>query len=222
MLTVSARRAIIFLALFRHEAIHIAPYNIIRRIWRMTTQLARNWWILLLRGLAALLFGVLAILSPLITATVLVIFFGAYALVDGIFAVYASLTHRAGHDRWWVLLLEGLTGIVIGLLAYVYPDVATLFLLYFIAAWAILTGIMEIVAAIRLRREIEGEWLLVFSGILSVLFGILVVIFPVFGTVAVVWLIGIYAILFGLLLITLGLRVRGWGSPNDRVAPRMA
>jgi uncharacterized membrane protein HdeD (DUF308 family) len=188
----------------------------------MTTQLARNWWILLLRGLAALLFGVLAILSPLITATVLVIFFGAYALVDGIFAVYASLTHRAGHDRWWVLLLEGLTGIVIGLLAFVYPDVATLFLLYFIAAWAILTGIMEIVAAIRLRREIEGEWLLVFSGILSVLFGILVVIFPVFGTVAVVWLIGIYAILFGLLLITLGLRVRGWGSPNDRVAPRMA
>jgi uncharacterized membrane protein HdeD (DUF308 family) len=222
MLTASARRAIIFLTVLKHEAIHIVPYNIIRRIWRMTTQLARNWWILLLRGLAALLFGVLALFSPLITATVLVLFFGAYALVDGIFAVYASLTHRAEHDRWWVLLLEGLVGIAVGILTFAYPGVTVLVLLYFIAAWAFLTGILEIVAAIRLRRELEGEWLLVFSGILSVLFGILVVIFPMFGAVAVVWLIALYAILFGMLLITLGLRVRGWGSPKDRVAPRVA
>lgn len=188
----------------------------------MTTQLARNWWLVLLRGLAALLFGVLAFISPFITATVLVLFFGAYALVDGIVAVYASLTHRAGHDRWWVLLLEGLVGIAVGLLTFAYPDVTTLILLYFIAVWAILTGILEIMAAIRLRREIEGEWLLVFSGILSIIFGILVVIFPALGATAVVWLIAIYAILFGLLLITLGLRVRGWGSPNDRVTPRPA
>lgn len=188
----------------------------------MTTQLARNWWIWLLRGLAALLFGVLAFLSPLVTATVLVFIFGAYALVDGIFAVYASVSYRAGHDRWWVLLLEGLTGIVVGVLAFVYPDLTILVLVYFVAAWAIITGIMEIVAAIRLRRELEGEWLMIFSGILSVLLGILVLVFPIFGTVAVIWLIAFYAIIFGLLMVTLGLRVRGWGSPNDRVAPRAA
>jgi uncharacterized membrane protein HdeD (DUF308 family) len=188
----------------------------------MTTQLARNWWLLLLRGVAAVIFGVLAFMSPLIAATVLVLFFGAYALVDGLIAVYASLTHRAGHDRWWVLLLEGLVGIAAGILTFVYPDLTALLLLYFIAAWAILTGVLEIIAAARLRREIEGEWLLVFSGILSVLFGILVAIFPAISMVAVVWLIAIYAILFGLLFITLGLRVRGWGSPTDRVAPHAA
>jgi uncharacterized membrane protein HdeD (DUF308 family) len=188
----------------------------------MTTQLARNWWLLLLRGLAAVIFGVLAIMSPLLAATVLVLFFGAYALVDGVIAIYASLTHREGHDRWWVLLLEGLVGIAAGVLTFTYPRLTAVVLLYFIAAWAVLTGILEIAAAARLRREIEGEWLMVVSGVLSVLFGILVAIFPAISMVAVVWLIAIYAILFGLLLITLGLRVRGWGSPSDRVAPHPA
>ncbi len=188
----------------------------------MVTQLARNWWVLALRGLAAVIFGILAILWPSITITVLVLFFGAYALVDGIFAVFAAITHREGHDRWWVLLLEGLVGIAAGILTFFYPAVTALVLLYFIAAWAILTGILEIMAALRLRREIEGEWLLVVSGILSVLFGVVAVIFPGAGALAVIWLIGAYAIVFGLLLITLGLRVRGWGSPTDRITPRVA
>ncbi len=188
----------------------------------MVTQLARNWWVLVLRGLAAVIFGILAILWPGLTITVLVLFFGAYALVDGIFAVIAAITHRAGHDRWWVMLLEGLVGIAAGILTFFYPAVTALVLLYFIAAWAILTGILEIMAALRLRREIEGEWLLVFSGILSVLFGVVAVIFPGAGALAVIWLIAVYAIVFGLLLIALGLRVRGWGSPTDRIAPRVA
>jgi uncharacterized membrane protein HdeD (DUF308 family) len=188
----------------------------------MTTQLARNWWVLVVRGFAAVLFGVLAFFWPLATVTVLVLLFGAYALVDGLFGVLASYAHRAEHDRWWVLLLEGLVGIAAGILTFLYPYITALVLLYLIAAWAILTGILEILAAIRLRREIEGEFLLVFSGILSVLFGIVAFVFPGTGAVAIVWLIALYAILFGLLLITLGLRVRGWGSPKDRVAPRVA
>lgn len=188
----------------------------------MVNQLARNWWVLVLRGVVAVIFGVLAFIWPFITVTVLVLFFGAYALVDGIFAVWSALTHRSEHDRWWVLLLEGLVGIAAGILTFFYPGVTALVLLYFIAIWAVLTGVLEIAAAIRLRREIEGEWLLVFSGILSVIFGIVAVIFPSTGAVAIVWLIAAYAILFGLLLITLGLRVRGWGSPKDRVLPRTA
>jgi uncharacterized membrane protein HdeD (DUF308 family) len=142
--------------------------------------------------------------------------------VDGISAVTASVTHRAEHDRWWVLLLEGLVGIAAGILTFFYPGVTALVLIYFIAAWAILTGILEIVAAVRLRREIKGEWLLVFGGVLSVLFGIVAMIFPSVGAVAVVWIIAFYAIVFGALLITLGLRVQGWGSPKDRIAPRPA
>ena len=188
----------------------------------MTTQLARNWWILVLRGLAAVLFGVLAFFWPFNAVFVLVLFFGAYALVDGVFAVIASMTHRAENDRSWVMLLEGLVGIAAGILSFVEPQAVAFALLYLIAAWAVLTGVLEIIAAVKLRREIEGEWLLVFSGVLSVLFGIVAAIFPATGALAVVWLIAFYAIVFGFLLVTLGLRVRGWGSPKDRVAPRVA
>ena len=174
----------------------------------MLTTLAQNWWTLALRGLAAVLFGILAYVWPDITFTVLVLFFGAYALWDGVFALVGAF--RTSGDRRWMLILGGLVGIAAGIVTFVWPGAATLAILTIIAAWAIVTGIFEIIAAIRLREEIEGEWLMLFSGLLSVLFGIALVIWPVAGLVAVTWMIGAYAILFGIVLIVLGFRLRTW------------
>ncbi len=174
----------------------------------MITSYAHNWWAVGLRGLAAIVFGVLAFIWPQIALTVLVLLFGAYALWDGVFAVIAALRFRSGEGHRWLLFIEGLAGIAAGLITFFYPGITAFVLLYVIAAWAIITGVMEILAAIRLRREIQGEWLLLISGLLSVVFGILLVIFPSAGALAVVWLIAAYAILFGILLIALAFRLR--------------
>ena len=176
----------------------------------MLTTLAEYWWTLVLRGVAAVIFGILAYVWPGITFTVLVLFFGAYALWDGVFALIAAFRTQA--ERRWPLVLEGLVGIAAGVLTFIWPGAATLALLIIIGAWAFVTGIFEIVAAIRLREEIEGEWLLLVSGLLSVLFGIALAIWPAAGLVAVTWLIGAYSIVFGILLIVLGFRLRNWGK----------
>lgn len=181
----------------------------------MVNTLAQNWWTLVLRGVAAVIFGILAYVWPGITFTVLVLFFGAYALWDGVFALIAAFRTQA--ERRWPLVLEGLVGIAAGVLTFIWPGAATLALLLIIGAWAFVTGIFEIVAAIRLREEIEGEWLLLISGLLSVLFGIALAIWPAAGLVAVTWLIGAYSIVFGILLIVLGFRLRNWGK--QRLAP---
>jgi uncharacterized membrane protein HdeD (DUF308 family) len=182
---------------------------------KMVNTLAQNWWTLVLRGVAAVIFGILAYVWPGITFTVLVLFFGAYALWDGVFALIAAFRTQA--ERRWPLVLEGLVGIAAGVLTFIWPGAATLALLLIIGAWAFVTGIFEIVAAIRLREEIEGEWLLLISGLLSVLFGIALAIWPAAGLVAVTWLIGAYSIVFGILLIVLGFRLRNWGK--QRLAP---
>jgi uncharacterized membrane protein HdeD (DUF308 family) len=179
--------------------------------------LARNWWALVLRGLAAILFGVLAFAWPGITLFVLVLFFGAYMLVDGIFAIVAAVRAAGEEDRWWLLLVQGILGVLAGLVAIFWPGLTALALLYFIAAWAIVTGIMEIVAAVRLRQEIEGEWALGLSGLLSVIFGVLLVVLPApAGLLSLVWLIGAYAVATGVLLVILAFRVR---SEAGREAP---
>lgn len=172
----------------------------------MTSYLSRNWWTLALRGLAAVIFGILAFIWPGITVTILVLFFGAYVLWDGIFALIGAF--RTQSDRRWPLVLEGLVGIAAGLVTFFWPDAATLALLFIIGAWAVITGIFEIIAAIRLREEIEGEWLMLISGVLSVLFGIALFVWPAAGVLAVTWIIASYAILFGILLIVLGFRLR--------------
>ena len=168
-----------------------------------------NWWALALRGLAAILFGIAALVVPHIALVVLIALFGAYALVDGVFAIVSAVRAAERHMRWWPLLLEGLAGIVVWVLTFVWPVVTALLLLYFIASWAIVTGVFEILAAVRLRREITGEWLLGLTGVLSVVFGLLLIIFPGAGALTVVWLIGIYALVFGVLLVGLALRLRG-------------
>jgi uncharacterized membrane protein HdeD (DUF308 family) len=182
--------------------------------------LGRNWWALALRGVAAILLGILAFAWPGITLFVLVLFFGAYMLVDGIFAIVAAVRAAGEEDRWWLLLIEGILGVLAGLVAFFWPGLTALALLYFIAAWAIVTGIMEIVAAIRLRQEIEGEWALGLSGLLSVIFGILLVVLPApAGLLSLVWLVGAYAVATGVLLLILAFRVRSEASHEAPARP---
>ena len=169
--------------------------------------MAGNWWALLIRGIAAVLFGLAALLWPGLTLYVLIIFFGAYALVDGVFAIIAGI-RGTGARRRWLLLAEGFLGVIAGLFAFFYPGMTALVLLYVIAFWAIFTGILEIVMSISLRREIENEWLMGLGGVLSVLFGVVLAVLPGVGLLSLVWLIGIYAIVFGVALIALGFRVR--------------
>jgi uncharacterized membrane protein HdeD (DUF308 family) len=185
----------------------------------MTTTLARNWWALALRGVLAILFGIVAFIWPGLTLISLVLLFGAYAFVDGIFSIIAAWRGRETNERWWVLLLEGVLGIAAGVIAFVWPDAAAVGLLYVIAAWAILTGILEIVAAIRLRQEIDNEWLLGLTGVASIIFGLLLAIWPGVGLLTLTWIIGGYAIAFGVLMLLLAFRLRGW-TPANREATR--
>jgi len=174
--------------------------------------LSRSWWMLLLRGLVAIAFGVLTFARPGITLASLVLVFGAFALADGVLGVWTALTHRHDGENRWLLLLGGLAGIGVGVLTLFEPGITAVALLFYIAIWAITTGVLEIVAAIRLRHEMQGEWMLVLAGLCSVAFGVLLMARPGAGALAVVWLIGSYALLFGLLLLALSFRVRGFAK----------
>ncbi len=173
--------------------------------------LSRNWWVLLLRGIIAIVFGVLVWLQPGISITALVLVFGVYALMDGILGVWTAFAGRKEHNDWWVLLLWGLIGVGVGIFTFIAPGLTALALLFYIAIWAIITGVLEIVAAIRLRKEIRGEWLLILGGIASVLFGLFLIIQPAAGALALLWLIGTYGIIFGVLLVILAFRARSFG-----------
>jgi len=176
----------------------------------MVDLLARNWWLVGLRGLAALAFGLLTLFNPAITLAVLILFFGAYVLVYGAFTVFAAVANRRGEPYWGALLLAGLLSVVLGILTFMMPGITAVVLLYFIAAWAIMIGVLEIVTAIRLRKVITGEWLMVLGGVLSVVFGVALVLYPGAGALAVTLWIGAYATVFGMLMILLAFRLRGW------------
>lgn len=181
----------------------------------MLPMLARNWWALALRGVLAIVFGILAFVWPGVTLISLVLLFGAYALVDGVFAVITGFTSRGKNERWWAVLLEGIAGIVIGVLTFIWPGTTALVLLYFIAAWALITGALEIWAAIQLRNVITNEWSMILAGVASVIFGVLLIVFPGAGALSVIWLIGAYAIVSGILFLILAWRLRGaQGTPG--------
>ena len=181
-----------------------------------------SWWALVLRGLAAIAFGVLAFAWPQITLTALVFLWGAYALVDGAFAIAAGVKSHGENKRWWVLLLEGILGVAAGLVAFLVPGITALALLILIAAWAMVTGAFEIAAAIQLRKHIKGEWLLALAGVASVLFALALLFNPAVGALALVWLIGAYSIVFGVLLIVLGVRLHSLVRPTDGMSPHAA
>ena len=174
----------------------------------MLHALAKGWWLLLLRGIAGILFGVLAFAWPGLTLLTLVILYGAYALVDGIFALVAAFSGRAAPLPTWWLILVGIAGIAAGIVTFMWPGITAFVLVLFIGSWAIVHGIFEIVGAIQLRKEIDNEWLLILAGALSVLFGLLVIAMPGSGALALIWVIGAYSIIFGILLVGLSLRLR--------------
>ena len=173
------------------------------------TQLFRNWWIVAVRGVLAIVFGILALIWPDTTKLALVLLFGAFTLIDGSLAVAVGIAVSKLFERWWALVLEGLTGIGIGVLTFFWPNVTGLVLLYFIAAWAVTTGIFEIVAAIQFRKVVSGEWAIILSGILSVLLGVLLFVFPSSSAVGIIWLIGLYAIAFGIMGLIIAFHLRG-------------
>jgi len=180
----------------------------------MLNLMTQNWWMLAVRGLVAVLFGIAAFLWPGITLWVLVALFGAYALVDGIFALFAAFTRDVERRRWWALLFEGLVGIAVGVLTFIWPGLTAFGLLYLIAFWAIVTGVFEVITAVRLRHEIRDEWLMALIGVLSIVFGFLLVAFPLTGALSVVWIIGAYALVIGVVMIALAFKLRSLRSPS--------
>lgn len=177
----------------------------------MLTQLSRNWWVLVVQGVLAILFGIMAWVWPAATVLVLVILFGAYTLVEGIFAIVAAIRGTDRNGRGWLALI-GVASVVIGLVALFWPGITALALLYVIAAWAVVRGAITIVGAIQLRKEIRGEWVLILSGAVSVIFGLLLMFWPVSGVLTVIWLIGVYAVFLGIMEIVLGFQVKGRGG----------
>ncbi len=178
----------------------------------MFAKLFRNWWMYAVRGLLAVVFGTLALIWPETTKSALVLLFGFFALADGIFATVASIALSAYFKYWWAVMLEGLTGIVIGFIAFIWPEITALALFYLIAAWAIITGIFEIVAAIEFRHVIAGEWVMFLVGLLSMALGILLFVFPGAGLVALIWAIGTYAIVNGIMEIVFAFRLHSLGN----------
>lgn len=181
--------------------------------------LARNWWAVLLRGIAGVVFGVVTFLAPGISLAALVLVYGAYAFADGVLAIVSAIRRHRTASRWWVLLLQGLVGVAAGVVTLLWPGITALALLYVIAVWALVTGVLEVAAAVRLRKAIAGEWLLALSGIASVALGVVLVLFPGPGALAVVLWIGAYAIVSGALLIALAVRLRSLARPET---PRAA
>lgn len=176
--------------------------------------LGQHWKWIALRGVAAVIFGLVAIAWPAIALAVLVLVWGAYAFVDGVFTLLAAARMRESGRPIWPLVLVGLLGVVAGLVAFFWPALTALGLLMLIAAWALVTGVLQIIAAIRLRKALANEWWLGLSGALSVLFGVLMIANPGAGAVAVAWVIGAYAVFFGVMLVLLALRLRKTSTFN--------
>ncbi len=177
-----------------------------------------HWWMLALRGLLAIIFGLIALFSPGIALLAFIYVFGAYVLIDGIIAVIVSMREHDSHDHWGWVLFEGILSIVAGIIAFVLPGITALVLLYIVAAWAIVTGMMEIFAAVSIGRFVSREWTLLLAGILSLAFGLLLIIFPRAGLLSLLWLVGIYSIAFGVLFIIRAFQLRSWASSVEAQA----
>ncbi len=176
----------------------------------MLQTMTQNWWAWLIRGVLAIIFGVIAFFQPTAAAFALVLVFGVYAILDGLLNIWASLSGATEHRVWYVIW--GIVSIIAGIIAFVNPILTALTLVTVIGIWAIITGIIEIIAAIRLRDEIQGEFWLILSGILSVIFGVIITARPVIGALTVVFLIAIYAVLFGIALVAFSFRLKSLGE----------
>jgi uncharacterized membrane protein HdeD (DUF308 family) len=178
----------------------------------IATALARNWWLFLIRGILAVLFGLVTLAWPALTLITLVLLYGAYAFIDGLTAIWVG-----GKSRAWVVLLFGILGVLVGVYTFFYPGVTAIALLYLIAVWAIVRGIFEIVMAIQLRKEISYEWALIVSGLISIIFGVVLIANPGEGALALVVVIGVFALMFGIMMIVFAFRVRGLPARLERL-----
>lgn len=190
----------------------------------MLDTLTRYWWVVTVRGVSAVLFGLMALIWPSITVTVLVLLFGAYSFVDGVFTLASAAFGRpkpTEANRIW-LVLSGVAAIFVGVVTFVWPSATALVLLWLIAGWAVVTGVLELMAAVRLRKEITGEWMLALSGLLSILFGVVLILWPEAGALTLIVFIGVFALVFGLALLALSVRLRkisrGTGTVTGRPA----
>jgi uncharacterized membrane protein HdeD (DUF308 family) len=179
----------------------------------MIESLKRHWWVPVIRGIAAIVFGIIAFAYPGLTVATLVLFFGAWVLIDGIFRVVGAIGHRASDPDWGWHIVIGIVGIIVGLLTFHAPQITALALVIYIAAWALMIGASEIALAVKLRREIKGEWFLILMGLASIVFAILLLWNPVAGAAAVIWLIAWYAVVLGVLAIFFGFRLRSLRAP---------
>ena len=178
----------------------------------MAQVLALHWWVLALRGAAAIVFGLFAFFTPVATLYTLTLLFGAYALIDGIVSLVAAVRSARRGEHWWPLVFEGVVGLLAATATVAWPLITLLILIYMIAAWAVITGIFEITAAIRLRRQVAGEWLLGLMGIASIIFGVLLFASPATGALVLSWWLGAYVFFFGILMIALAFRLRRWSG----------
>jgi uncharacterized membrane protein HdeD (DUF308 family) len=180
--------------------------------------LVRNWWVLALRGAVAILVGILALAYPDLTLEAFVIIFGIYAIIDGVMALAAGMRAAERHERWATLIVEGVLDLVAGAVMLLWPGLSLVALVLFLGIWAVVTGVALLAAAMRLRR-LQGDWLLVFSGLASIVLGVILFLWPIAGIVALAWWFGIYAIVFGGLLVALAFRLRALRDPGEP-APR--
>jgi uncharacterized membrane protein HdeD (DUF308 family) len=187
------------------------------RIEAMSAILAQNWWAVAIRGVCGIIFGLVALFLPGATMLTLVLFFSAYMLVDGIFGIVAAVRAASHHQRWGLLVLEGVLNIAVGVIAFIWPGLTAVTFVLLIAAWAIVTGVLEIVAAVRLHPE-YGRWWLILSGVASVIFGVLLVVAPLAGVIVVTWWIGAFALIFGIMLVVLAFRLRARKDMGTPVA----
>lgn len=177
-----------------------------------------NLWMMGLRGAVSILFGIAVLVWPKAALLAILTLFGIFAIVGGILSIIAAVRGRCFDRYWWLLLIEGILGVAIGCIAFFRPVTTGISLVLLLAIWAIGTGLFQVITAVRLRKVIANEWLLVAAGIASILCGLLFAFWPVAGAVAVVWLIGAYAISFGILLIALTFKLRSWHRDQERLA----
>lgn len=171
-------------------------------------KLAKHWWAILLRGIVAILFAILAIFATGFTLDLLLIFLGFYLILDGLFAIIGSIAAMSHHKKWWLLMLEGLATIAAGIFIFLIPGITLVVLVYIIAVWAIVTGIFEFLASITVSWAEEGKIFIGVTGVLSVILGLMIFIYPTFSVAAIIWLIGIYALIIGLSLLFFGLKLK--------------
>ena len=171
-------------------------------------KLAKHWWAILIRGIVAILFALLAFFATGFTLKLLLIFLGVYLLLDGLFAVIGSLMAAKDHKTWWVLLLEGIVSLAAGIFVFAWPSITLVILVYIVALWAVITGIFEFLASISASWAAPGKIFIGITGVLSVILGVMIFIYPLFSLTAIIWLIGIYALLIGLSLIFFSMKLK--------------